>query len=116
NKQSLGWAGLLQTERIAGGNYGDHAQTVELDAVELAFVNLPTHDGVLADEVDFRIRETLARPDVASPGLDILAGQPRGAARTGDCKDSKSGEREPAFHGWNLLLGRTGPEGRTRPF
>ena len=66
-------AGLLDAERVAGGHHGHDAETVQLDVVEAALVDLPAEDGVLAAEIHFGVGEARSGPDVAGAGLDVMA-------------------------------------------
>ena len=86
--------GLLQAERLAGGDHGHDAQAVEAGAADRAGFHLPGEHGVLAGQAGVGVGEARAGEHVAGPGLQVLAADLVGRAGGG----RQQGRQQQGIH------------------
>jgi hypothetical protein len=63
------------TQGTAGTDDAHNREATQLNALELAFGDLPAKDSKVADVVDFRVGETWPSVDVRCASFDVFAAE-----------------------------------------
>ena len=75
DEDGLCWIGIRVwiAQSGAGMHGGGDGQAVEGDAIPASALDVPCENGLVADEVDFAVGETLSGVDVGTAGLKVVA-------------------------------------------